>query len=192
VLETVGGAKVSCGAGHFSGEALVVHGEDGKSVSVNITLAECRNAAGRTCQSNPALAGVIGTQLPLEGVTEFTRGGEKPRVGLVLYPKEGSSRLFTFECGAAPEPFEEWVVVGSTIGSIRPLDTMSTTFQLILKAKEGKQIPEEVGNPGFPGERRTLEASISGGSPEQAGLTIHGERASFPVVFDEAVEIKAK
>jgi hypothetical protein len=192
VLETVGGAKVSCGAGRFSGEAIAVHSEAGKSVSVNIRLSECRNAAGQACQSSPVLTGVIGTAVPLEGVTEFTRSGERLRAGLVLYEKEGPELhpvLLAFECGTVPEPIEEWVVEGSVIATITPLNVMGSTFKLTFRATEGKQVPEELE---YPGQRHALDARISGDGPEQAGLTIRGERRAFPITFDEAVEIKAR
>jgi hypothetical protein len=187
-LETVGGVKVGCASGELSGAWT-----GSKTASVTITFRGCESK-GRSCGVNPSKpVEITNEEAPVEGELGFIENGEKPKVGLDLKPKEGSSELLKFTCGGPPEASfpESWKVEGSVIGRIRQVDMMKTTFQLLYKAPGGKQMPERFEG----GLKDTLIANRlteSGPTTEQAGLTLTEEKPWIPGEYEESLEIKAK
>ena len=187
-LETVGGVKVGCASGELSGAWT-----GSKTASVTITFRGCESK-GRSCGVNPAKpVEITNEESPVEGELGFIENGEKPKVGLDLKPKEGSSELLKFTCGGPPEASfpESWRVEGSVIGQIRQLDMMKTTFQLMYRSAAGKQVPERFES----GLKDTLIANRlteTGPTTEQAGLTLTEEKPWIPGEYEELLEIKAK
>ena len=174
-LQTVGGAKVACTAGHSAGEYT-----GAKTESVSMTLTGCKTAGkgagkGVSCQSSASAAGEIDSS-PLAGELEFIDESEpaKPVVGWDLKPAASGS-LASFECAGATAS-----VTGSVIAPVAAVDKMTTALKLRFKATAGVQDPE--GFEGGPKDTLTFTAS---GAAEQAGLT-----ATDAVVDEEALEVK--
>lgn len=155
-LETVGKASLACtllsGSGEYSGQREVT--------GIVLTFSGCE-LAGAKCSSAGAGTGEI-----VSGTLEGGLGWrERPtnKVGLDLFPLGEAGPFLEATCGGATI-----VVRGSVIAQITPVNNRSTTFALKFKQSKGKQTTEH-----FEGEANdVLEASISGGAYEQAGLAL--------------------
>ena len=203
VFETVAKERVSCGAAIVEGEYT-----SAKAATLTITIKGCTNInTGLSCATEPKEKGEIVSKT-LEGEVGFIKNGEKPVVGLDLRPKSPNKELFSFACAEPPpstaEP-EQWIVEGSVIGRITPIDAMRSEFALRYTASKGKQSPERFEG----GLKDTLGSKIfikPDGIPPleeppaiQTGLTLRGEKATFPIEnqeyepgHTEKIEIKAK
>jgi hypothetical protein len=194
-METAGGKKVSCSSGLVSGEWTGAN-----TASVILEFQGCGNAkAGGgavSCSTSPT-GGSIKTEMALEGVLGFIKGGGtlKPVVGLDLKPKSPSTELMTFFCGQpiVEPPASTWTVEGSVIGRITPVNSMRTEEKLTYAATLGKQAIEMFEG----GAKDVLSAKIVNEkaevSTEALGLTLKGvEHAFIPFVEEEAMEIKAR
>jgi hypothetical protein len=192
-LETVAGVRVSCASGELNGSW-----QDGKTASVTVAFRGCASKE-RGCGADPSKPTEITNEgSPIEGELGFIEKGEKPKVGLDLKPKEGSSELLKFTCGGPPElTFPElWKIEGSVIGRIRYLDHMNQTFALLYqqtKGTSGKQNPQNFAE----GVKDTPIANrLTEGGPltEEAGLTLREEerRNWMPGDYEEPLEVKAK
>jgi hypothetical protein len=185
-LETVGGFKVHCSSGDFTGEYT-----GAKTASVTLALVGClRSGTEQKCQTTPLKEGEIET-VPIEAEIGFIQGGEKPKVGLDLKP----AAPITFDCGIFSEETHALISVeGSVIGAIKPPNVMRATFKVLYTATNGKQIPEQFEG----GVKDTLTLNKTVGletTTEQAGLTIIGiEEIPKPLIVEneEPMEIKAK
>ena len=175
-LETLGGAKITCGGGSGQGEYT-----GAKTSTLTLTLTGCERMSDREpCQSAGAGSGQIATNA-LEGELGFITSGLKTSVGLDL---KHEPALATFECTTSGLPGKELVSLeGSVIGSIKAIDGMVSGFTLAFKAKAGKQLPEAFEG----GAKDTLTTSIVGGTSEQTGLN-----ATLTIADEEEFEIKAK
>ncbi len=187
VIETTGGARVTCGLSSLTGEWT-----GPKGASVTLTLRGCRNATGKSCQSSPTHVGEITTEGALEGVLGFIRGGSNPKAGLDLKPSGAVAvTLAQFTCGELLEA-EIWTLKGSVIGRIAPLERMSPKFTLLYTQVGGKQSPEHL--EGAATDRLTAGRVVGGPEKqEQAGLTMRrsAERKTVVAVNAERLEIKA-
>ena len=138
--------------------------------------------------------GDITTSEPLVGELGFISSmlGEPLRVGLDLSPAAPASSVLSFDCGGPPElGGEAWMVEGSVIGRIRPLDRMTSSYQLTFKARGAEQLPQAFQG-GLPD---TLTARRSTGietREEALGLTLRGERSAIEGHGEEALEFKAR
>jgi hypothetical protein len=185
-LETVGKTTVTCASAELDGDWT-----GSKTASVTVAFRGCKSLE-KGCGNNPSKPNEILTEEPVEGELGFIEGGTKPRVGLDLKPKSGTT-LLEFTCGGPPETTfpERWTVEGSVIGRINRVDAMKPTFQLLYKAAAGKQVPER-----FEGALKdTLIANRltnNGPTTEQAGLTLREEKPWIPGDYEEPLEIKAK
>jgi alpha-tubulin suppressor-like RCC1 family protein len=185
-LETVGGFKVKCSSGDFTGEYT-----GPKTASVTLALVGCLNGATlQKCQTTPIKEAEIETP-PIEAELGFIKGGESPKVGLALKP----APPIAFDCGTFGEETHMLVSVeGSAIGAIQPANSMRSTFKVIYTASKGKQVPERF--EGGVTDTLTLQRTVgSTTTTEQAGLTIIGiEEKPKPLIVEneEPIEIKAK
>jgi alpha-tubulin suppressor-like RCC1 family protein len=185
-LETVGGLKVKCSSGDFTGEYTGT-----KTASVTLALVGCLNGATlQKCQTTPIKEAEIETP-PIEAELGFIKGGERPQVGLDLKP----APPIAFDCGTFGEETHMLVSVeGSAIGAIQPANSMRSTFKVIYTASKGKQVPERF--EGGVTDTLTLQRTVgSTTTTEQAGLTIIGiEEKPKPLIVEneEPIEIKAK
>lgn len=185
-FETVGKAKITCGAAELEGEYA-----GAKTASVSVKFTGCKDRRARSCQS--AMFGTEGEiQSPTAAEAElgFITGGEKPVVGLDLKPKSPSTNLWTFECGKTPETdMVHGLIEGSVIATIKGIDVASEGFTLTYKQKNGIQSPERFEG----GLKDTLLFTTTQGakkgekSEEQAALG-----AVATLKNQEALEIKAK
>ena len=185
-LATVGGFKVKCSSGDFTGEYTGT-----KTASVTLALVGCLNGATlQKCQTTPIKEAEIETQ-PIEAELGFIKGGERPKVGLDLKP----APPIAFDCGTFGEETHTLVSVeGSVIGTIQPPNSMRATFKVIYTASKGKQVPERF--EGGVKDTLTLQRTVGATTTtEQAGLTIIGiEEIPKPLIVEneEPIEIKAK
>lgn len=154
-LEAVGGAKLVCEAQTGGGEYL----HEVQVEKVTLKLTGCTSGAS-TCTSAGAAAGEIVTNT-LGGTLGWTEK-ESNKVGLGLTPATEGQPVFEAECGTSV-----WKVTGAVIGAITPINSMNPTFKIKFKQKKGEQSILH-----FQGEllEQSLEVSIAGGAPEQAGL----------------------
>jgi hypothetical protein len=191
-LETVGKTTVLCASADYTGEWT-----GAKAALVNLAFHSCENpATKKVCSTNPTAGAEIKTEQALEGELGFIVGGEKPTVGLDLKAKSPSTILLMFTCGGPPEPElgEPWLVEGSVIAPIKPVDVGRTEFKLFYKATAGHQTPEQFEG----GVKDTLITERLLGTEkktEQAGLTLKNEALSATAIFavgEEKLEIKAK
>jgi hypothetical protein len=171
-LEAVGGAKVTCTAGHEQGEYTGT-----TTQSASVTLSGCSGVvtgSAVSCQTSGASAGEI-TTAQLSGGLEFVSEtiALKPIVGVDLKPASGP--VASFECGGKPV-----TVGGSVIAPYAAVDKMGTEMKLKLKATKGLQAPER-----FEGGAKDTLTSNQAGSEEQAGLT-----TTDVITNEEPLEIK--
>jgi alpha-tubulin suppressor-like RCC1 family protein len=188
-LETVGGARVSCGASSLDGTWT-----GPKTASATLALRSCVNGAtAQSCQTGLSGVGEIRTEGKLQGELGFVKGGSEPKVGLDLRPTSPSVDMLAFTCGglASEVGAETWTVGGSVIGQLKPLDSMRVTFKALYKGTKGRQVPEffEALPKDTPIVARVLPTRTS---VETASLTLRGERAVIEGANEEALEIKAK
>jgi hypothetical protein len=176
-LETVGGRKIVCTVGIFTGEFT-----GPKTESVSIELQGCVDSVtGAICET--AKKSKIETLTPLEGEIGFIKGTSMRSVGLDL---KHAPVILTFECGKVPETVVLGTLEGSVIAPITPIDKMAEEFKLPYKEKLGKQIPEQFEG----GAKDTLTATFVTGletTTQQAGL-----KTKVESVTEEPIEIKAK
>ncbi|TML00409.1 MAG: cell wall anchor protein [Actinobacteria bacterium] len=188
-LETVGGARVSCGASSLEGTWT-----GPKTASASLSLRSCVNSAtAESCQTALSGVGEIRTEGALQGELGFVKGGSEPRVGLDLRPTSPSVDMLAFTCGglASEVGAETWTVGGSVIGQLKPLDGMRVTFKALYKGTKGKQVPEFF--EALPKDTPLAARFVGTESKvEDAGLTLRGERAAIEGANEEALEIKAK
>lgn len=185
VLETVSGAKVSCGA-------LVEKGEytGPKTEKLTASLEICEDAAKRPCQTSAAHEGDITGLGTLEGTLAYVNSA-KHRAGWDLKPEGSSKILFTYYCGKLPEVVH--TVEGSVIGEIKAgffssdINKMSIHGAVNYKATGGKQLPEAF--EGQPNDTLTTAATgLETKAAEQTGLTTPLETLSG---LGESVESEA-
>jgi hypothetical protein len=184
ILETGGGASVTCGASSLAGEWT-----GPKTAAARLHLGACHDATGHSCQSNPAAAGEIESEGALEGLLGFIKNGLRPSVGLEL-AKSGA--LLRFTCGEALGS-ELWTVEGAAIGTLTPTNGMRKQFTLLFRALKGAQSPArfEGGAQATPTVKRL---STAGERTEAATLTLRRspEKRSILAANEELLEIKAK
>jgi hypothetical protein len=202
VLETAAGARVACGAselrGEWRGRPTEPYDTNEPALGLNFALDGCHNRAGAACQTSAATPGEIATVSPVDGELGYISEPleRRLRVGLDLVgaePEELSPLSFSFICGEAPETsgVETWTIEGSVIGQIKPLETMASTYALVIRARGASQLPEAFRG----GAADTLTATRvlqSQARTEAVGLTLHGERRSIKLRSEEAIEIKAR
>lgn len=198
VLETVGGAKVSCGVIVFKGEYT-----GPKTEKVAITFAGCEEGAlgsQKYCQSNPAKEGEIEGAQTFEGELGLIAAGAKPVVGWDI---KGSGPMFTFTCGKLPEVSSVQTIEGSVIGILSKgffgtdINKMSLHSVIKYTAVKGHQSPEEFEG-GLPDVLTTTKLAGVTQTKEQTGLeTVEetesglGESHANPEV-EEPLEVKTK
>jgi alpha-tubulin suppressor-like RCC1 family protein len=141
ILTTAGHSTTKCLAANLSGEWT-----GPKTASVNVEFQACYNAQGQQCQTvtNPQnkseikLSGVLGELGYIK--YEEVEGKLKIVVGLDLKPQPPMTQLAEYECTGSTETGH---LEGSVIGKITPIDTMTTTQNLLyLATKTGEQRPE--------------------------------------------------
>jgi alpha-tubulin suppressor-like RCC1 family protein len=163
-LTTAGHSTIKCLAANLSGEWT-----GPKTASVNVEFQGCYNAQGQQCQTvfNPQNK----SEIKLNGVEgelgyikyEEVEGKLKIAVGLDLKPYPPHNPAFAeYECTGSTEKGH---LEGSVIGKITPINTMTTTQNLLYFAtKAGEQRPEYF--QGSPPD--TLMTSFTSGTPEES------------------------
>lgn len=162
VFETVGKEKMSCSGESGTGSYAAVAE---KVKEVILTLTGCTTKSFEaTCSSSGSGEGKIVSK-ELEGALGIEADGEQAvenKLGLDLFPKNGSGAAMEFSCGGGST-----VVDGSVIVPIAS-NTMEASTTLLYSATRGRQKPDKfVGEP-----MDVLEASTGGGALEQAGWTV--------------------
>jgi hypothetical protein len=94
-------------------------------------------------------------------------------------------------CNGIEARESEWMITGSVIVEVAPVNKMGLTKKVYVVSEEGKQVPES-----FEGEpKTTLEATISEGAAlfeEQVGLIGEsGFSEPMGAELEESLEIKA-
>jgi hypothetical protein len=178
-LETVHKAKITCanvaGSGEYTGP---------KTELLQLTLTGCEEASHGECHDEKQTAGEI-VLAPLEGelgtimAATNAKKPKPPSIGSSLHAHDGEADVTTFVCGSAGNAI---VVEGAAIAVTTPPDKMTSAFTLALAAKKGKQKPEAFEG----GATSTLLASLAGGAPERAGLSV-----TLTSTGEEPLEIKA-
>jgi hypothetical protein len=139
---SAGHPTIKCLAANFTGEYT-----GPKTASVTIEFQACVNSLEQQCQSNPQNKSEIKT-LPLEAEVGFIKNQVvegKPIIvaGLDLKPTPPLTDLAMYECGGGG-PNESAHLQGSVIGSIKPINKMTTEQKLsYLVRKSGEQYPEQ-------------------------------------------------
>jgi hypothetical protein len=140
VLTTSGQTTIRCSTANISGEYT-----SPKTATVHIEFHGCKNSLGAECQSEPTSKSEIKT-LALEAELGFIKNVVKEgktivSVGLDLKPQAPSPALIIFECGGIAESAR---VEGSVIGTIKPIDKMTTVSNLVYTTTtSGKQLVEK-------------------------------------------------
>jgi len=173
VLETVQGTRITCtgetGLGEYLGLTQV------RNVVFAFTGCEMPSIKA-ACASGGATAGEVVSQ-PLGGTLGvFALGTTSAtnKIGLALRPAGTNGTLMSFSCAAKALAIRGAVVVPVTA------DKMLTANTWKASESKGRQTPE-----GFLGESSALlNASINGGTPEQAGLSLTAVQTS-----EELIEI---
>jgi hypothetical protein len=142
-FETVNGRTVECQFGSLKeGEYTGPKTERFSS----ITLGDCFNEAGKTCQTDPELnKSVIEDVAPVEGELGVISGATSPTVGWEL-----KGVLFVFVCGNEAkglEVGEALTIEGAAIGVVTKkhgsdLDKMGRETRVEFEQAKGKQLPE--------------------------------------------------
>jgi hypothetical protein len=160
-LETVRGTRITCtgetGAGEYLGLTQV------RNVVFAFTGCEMPSVKA-ACASGSAATGEIVSQ-PLEGALGvFAPGATSAtnKIGLALRPVATAGTAITFTCAG-----DVFVIRGAVVVPVTT-DKMLTANTWKATESKGKQKPE-----GLLGEpSAVLEASLNGGAPEQAGLSL--------------------
>jgi hypothetical protein len=158
-LQTVSGTTVVCGGvtseGEYSGP---------KTISNLVTTFTDCTIGGLKCTSPGAEAGEIVTSNLNGELGVIKKEATKTKIGIDLFPATGTVES-EFPCGG----FVSVVVTGSVIHEIRANAMILTENENFTQTK-GKQKPEKF--EGMPTD--VLESSVSGGAPEQSGLSLRG------------------
>jgi alpha-tubulin suppressor-like RCC1 family protein len=168
-FETAGKLLITCKTETGSGEYV------GTKSARNVTIAfkECEQVVLGKCSTSGSSEGELTTGA-LEGVLGW-ENQELDNVGWDLVPAEEGAYVLSFSCGGTP-----FLVRGSVIAPISPVNNMNATFKLKYKQAKGLQKPEH-----FESEPNdVLEASISGGGFEQIGMA-----ATLTQTNEEEIEI---
>jgi hypothetical protein len=178
-LETVGAVKIACKA--LADESSYLTPTTLSTVIIRLFGCEDTNIKG-PCE-NTANGGEIVIAAPGSQELGFIRNKivkEKPSVsvGLDIVLRE----RILFRC-QGPAGNAEFVLFGSVIAPLTPIDKMSNTFTLKYKASKGKQQPKkfELG----PVDTLSLENLLTA-KIEQAGLTVTDTLSN-----EEPLEVKA-
>lgn len=158
-LETVGHAQVKCTQPATTGEYT-----GAKTASLAVTLTGCKLAATKeSCQSTATPGEVrIGCWGGKIGFTSDTAEGTTTNIAVGLELGHEPT-ILTAQCGAAKESL---AVTGAVIGSLSPIDKMTLSEKLLLKATGGKPSPAQ-----FEGAAPdTLLATCGTHAAEEAGL----------------------
>jgi hypothetical protein len=173
-IETVKGARVTCGAetgtGEYTGAGTTTVG------GVVLAFTGCESLGAMCSTAGAAQGEIVTTRLQGSlGITELGETRVGNRIGLALSPAEGGS-MMEFSCGAVPVS-----VRGSVIVPVRA-NVMLLAPKLNFSAARGRQRPESfVGAP-----RVLLEASFEEQPFEQAGLRVKTTQTN-----EEAVEVSS-
>lgn len=186
-LETTAGTAISCMNHKLYGEYTGATTE-----TATLALYECTNAASEPCTSlleegKPELEKGRIVFEALEGTLGvISTTGSKPKVGWDLKPKTGSTAV-TFECGATQGLGTKYVVEGSVIGEIKPVNHMHEEFKGNWRAAGGVQNPKSFEG----GAEDTLKATILSGleapKTEAIGLTMLKEEVSTVEAYEYRV-----
>lgn len=128
-----------------------------------LTFTGCKLASIAKCWSEGAKAGEISTTGNILQLV-YLRGGKE--VGVIFnYDSEPghAQTWFTFSCGPKTDPLVTDTVRGSVIAKLTPVDTLTKTFTLELKAsKEKQEITEyeSLENHNEPGTGELLKAGL--------------------------------
>lgn len=178
-FETVHKKKVTCASAAGDGEYA-----GAKTELLHLTLSGCEEPGHGDCHDEKASSGEI-VLSPLEGelgtikkATEAKKP-KPPSTGSSLHGAGGQAAVAAFVCAGAAE---QVLIEGAAIGVSAPLDKMTRSFTLTLSAKNGRQKPEAFEG----GALDTLLATLGGGSPERAALSV-----ALSATGEEPLEIKA-
>jgi alpha-tubulin suppressor-like RCC1 family protein len=166
-LTTAGHSTIKCIGAALSGEWT-----GPRTASVTAEFHGCTNASGAQCQTvpNPTKTKSLMTFFGVLGELGYIKyeeveGKLRIAVGLDLKPyPPGNPSLASYECTGSSEVGH---IEGSVIGKLTPINTMTTTSNLLYFArKSGEQIPEY-----FQGAPKdTLMTSFTSGLPAEESL----------------------
>jgi hypothetical protein len=175
VLETIRGQRITCEDETSAGEYL------GLTQVRNLVfiLTGCEMPSVKAaCASGTARAGEVVSQ-PLQGALGISALGTTSatnKIGLELRPAGTTGIAMSFTCAGDALAIRGTVIVPVTTDKMLTANTWKAT------ESKGKQKPE-----GFLGESpAVLEASLNGGTSEQAGLSLAATETS-----EEPIEINA-
>lgn len=170
-LETTGKARLTCTSNRLTGEYT-----GSQSIAVQVAFEGCEGSAGFSgkCGTAGHTPGEIVT-FALTGHLGVIKTGSVPSLGFDILPPPGKP-FAEFLCGPIPLS-----VGGSVIAPIAKPNKMSASFQLLLKASRGLQIPEKL--EGEPKDTLTMSAL---GHEEGVGITF-----GDVLTNEEPVELKA-
>jgi hypothetical protein len=182
-LETAAGTKVVCSQGGASEGELT----GAKSEKLKLTLIGCEDPVAKVkCQNftpepgEPApTAGKIQTQ-PLVGELGFINQAKK-RVGWHVKPETGPVLVY-FECGETMLTGTKYVVEGSYITRLYPVNKAIEEYIQFYEVKGGKQIPQSFEG----GEPATLTVKVLEGVTTKTESITLSEIESFST-FDTVV-----
>ncbi len=177
-LESAKKVQVTC-----AGSALAGEYTGAKTLTANVTLSGCEEPATlRKCQTAAVKMGEI--EGPgLEGELGYIATGAKPVVGIDF---KHSPDLFTFECGQPREEITLVTVEGSVIATVKPVNVMTEEFKLLVKAKNGKQIPEQ-----FEGASKdTLVENFTTGLTKTTESAVLNSKVPVLIKNEEPIEIR--
>jgi len=134
-LLTAGHPGIKCIASNLTGEWT-----GGKTANVTIEFQGCVNALGQQCQSGQNKSEI--KTLPLEGELGFINDQVKEGkliivVGLDLKPQPPLTDLAIYECGSITETAR---IEGSVIGTIKPIEKMTTESNLVFNTKSAGEV----------------------------------------------------
>ena len=171
VLETVGGAKITCSAMVFEGEYT-----GPKTEKQAVFFSGCLLGGTKPCQTSPSKEGEM-EATGIEGTLGFiNKNLSKPKVGWDL-KHEGGGLWTEYTCGsvAKMEVPVAYKLEGSVIGAIKHVDLMSEEESIKYTAEKGAQVPEAFEN----GMKETLLiTNVVESKSSQAGLSLINEQES--------------
>ncbi len=178
VLETESGITVSCKSTSDSGEIT-----GPKTVLDTVTFAGCESASLKeTCQNSGSKEGEIRTA-PLEVTLGFIDKASE-EVGEDSRPLAPNTIIASFECGGEGAGPNFISITGASIGTIAPVDKMTTSFKAVLKGPHGKQEVEELEG----GTKETPVATVCANECTSVGAA---ETATDTVTTKEKIEVRA-